>query len=481
MKNILQRWILYLLSVVAIFTSTAAGAFQPRGQWLLEKLPAYPGGVYTETLYNTGTGLDQELPTKSKPEPRPTYSYMQLVRQTSLADFYRYCAKLDRLGWRQTFFNRIEKNVYAAYESGEKRVYFYYNGGSGVARVIDDCCNSASLDAFSADETEDDFAPAVYQFSYPYKDSLHSDPALFHGNGMLYVIRLSDGSLIVIDGGSLYQTSLANIDEFRAFLYRITDQKPGSRLRVALWYGTHLHGDHNAFFQKFMRLYHEEVTVERFAFNYQANEVLHTNAYVKRLRNHIAKFYPDAAYVKVRPGYRFQLRDADCQVLYCHEDFVDPADASRTADNANDASAVLRVTIRDKRFLFLGDAGLIAEDVLLKNFTKQTLNADVLQAAHHLYNDLHRLYPVVAPSYVFCPQSGRRAAEQPLDAYLTLRQLVPADRFCFADENIVYGFLPDHDIMTMEMIPVSCTAYDGSPLTEHGEQEPPENEDEPLS
>lgn len=448
-----------LLAVAGLFGQPKAA---DHGKWLLPDVPSFDAGVYSTALYNTGTGLDQELVPEDAPDAAvdPHYSYMQLVRNATLTDLLSYCAKLERLGYRQTFCNQIENNAYFGYEKGEKRIYVWRSGSTNEVRVADDCCNTASLDAFGY---ENDAAgktqPGVYQFSYPYKDALHPDPEVYAANGMLYAVVLSDRRVIVIDGGHSLQATDRNLAEFWRFLHEATGKKADAKIKIAMWFGTHMHRDHNAFFLRFLRRYHEKVDVERYFFNFQADAVVPSIQAVCRLRRQAATLYPEAKYVKPRPGYRFRLQDAVCEVLYTHEDHVCAADASWRMDNANDASTVLKLTLGGKSFLFLGDAGLIVQETLLRNFTAATLRADALQAAHHLYNNLTALYPVVSPTWVFCPQSGLRARTQPLAAFGTLSALVPEKNLLFADGGLCYGLLPDGaGELTLKEIPVDCDA-----------------------
>ena len=142
---------------------------------------------------------------------------------------------------------------------------------------------------------------------------------------------------------------------------------------------------------------------------------------------------------------------------------MDAKDASWGFTNANDISAVLRVTLGGKTFLFLGDSDRIPADILLKKYSWVTLKADVLQAAHHLFNDLPELYRVIRPKYVFCPQSKLRAETEPMEAYETLRKLLPKPQFFFASEGIVYGLTPgENGAFTVSETPVDCIPYDGT-------------------
>ncbi len=462
-----------------------------QGVWLLTDIPAYGAGTYSTALYNTGTGLDyefaptedtgeiQEDPDESETdpteEPAEQYthkdSFMQIVSGTTQSDFTAYCGKLEQNGYTRTFSNQLENNYYAGYAKEGSSVYLIHDGNQNVTRVIDDCVNTVSLDQFSysydgiTSTAAETAAPGVYQFSYPYYDSKHNMRELFASNGMLYVIQLPDNRLVVIDGGSSYQASNQNIAEFIRFIRKLTGKTKNDVIDIAMWYGTHSHADHINFFYKTVRKFHTQLNVQRAMFNYQSQTTLPYTKKATKLKKSLKTWYPDLLYVKGRSGYQFTLGDADFQILYTQEECIRPLDASCPFTNANDASAVLKVTLGGKSFLFLGDAYLIVQTNLLKNFTAATLHADVLQAAHHMYNDLTKLYPVVAPTYVMCPQSRLKTEETGLTSYQTLRRVVPEENFFFAGDNIVYGFLPQpYGNMEITQTPVACGAYDNSSL-----------------
>lgn len=508
----------FMTIAVFLHLAPAPQPVQDHGRWLLSSVPAYEAGQYCETLYDTGTGFENEVLSTAAKKSR-----MQLVRDTTLQDALNYGRRLADGGFRQTFFNRIGQSYSFAYQNDAQGIYYTFNAETGEARIIDDCCNTVSLDAFGYDsaapepdtdpepptepvETEPfdpqetdvngeneptspavtpttpteptvptpttqpyiapaDFVlhPGVYQFSFPYYDEKHNDSKRYAKNGMLYVVVLTDGRLVVIDGGAPYQCADQNINAFIRFAREITGKSTGERIDIALWYGTHCHADHIDFFYKLIHKHRSEFRLERVMFNYQSNDTIPYSSRVDKFRNLLQKRYPKAKYVKCRSGYAFSLRDARFEILYTHEDAVNAQDASLSAANANDCCSVLRMTLKGKTFLFLGDANLVTQRILLQKYDAAVLRADVLQASHHMINDLTELYPVVAPTYVMCPQSKSRTITQ-YPSYYTFLKLAPAERMYFADQG-VYGFLPQGSgAVHVSYRWVDCVGYDNSGL-----------------
>lgn len=463
-----NRIVAFFMSVLAVF-SGISGMFGKNaarhGEWLLEGVPEFGAGCYSTALYNTGTGLDHEKTTGETPEIHPTFSYMQLISGTTVCDVKRYCALLAKNGYTETFRSQIENNEACAYEKDGRGVYVYFNAFSGETRVIDDCCNTSSLVDFGycAKGTAPAAQPGVYQFSYPYTDAAHPDDSIYGNSGMMYIILLSDAKVVIIDGGEYKHSTDQNTAELYRFLRGLTGKTESEQIEIAMWYCTHCHSDHMYLFNKLLHDYHDKIKVERLMFNFQPDSTLEKEASVTDLLHFIERYAPDAAYVKCRPGYSFTLQDAHFEVLYAQEDAVHATDATWSFTNANDISAVLRVTLGGKTFLFLGDSDQIPADILLKKYSWISLRADVLQASHHLYNDLPKLYHVIRPHFVFCPQSKLRAESEPMEAYETLRKLLPKPQFLFASEGIVYGLTPGANCrLTVSETPVDCIPYDGS-------------------
>ena len=129
----------------------------------------------------------------------------------------------------------------------------------------------------------------------------------------------------------------------------------------------------------------------------------------------IRKYYPDVKFLKFHSGQRFNLSDLGIEVLYTHEDAIGTAqfEAALASEKAvtfdirdyNSSSSVIRFTIDGKTFILLGDISSGAEAVIAKNFSAEILHSDAMQAAHHCFNYLRVLYPLIAAPTVMMPNS----------------------------------------------------------------------------
>ena len=61
------------------------------------------------------------------------------------------------------------------------------------------------------------------------------------------VIRLSDNSLILMDGGAKYQATKEGTGELMSFLREITGTSEGEKIRISSIIITHAHSDHKKY------------------------------------------------------------------------------------------------------------------------------------------------------------------------------------------------------------------------------------------
>ena len=85
---------------------------------------------------------------------------------------------------------------------------------------------------------------------------------------MLYVLRLRDNSVIIIDGGEIEQATEEACDEFMRRLEDLTNTEKGGKIRVAAWICTHNHDDHMDVFTKLLKREKDILCVERVMFNF---------------------------------------------------------------------------------------------------------------------------------------------------------------------------------------------------------------------
>lgn len=449
-----QRFIALFMTLVLSLLLSLGAVSRRTEAWALA-LPVYEGGRISKSLYLDGSGIknDGDGPTGSE-------SLMELVRGTNESQYENYCKTLEEAGCRTVYKNALGGVTCAAFRRGEKLYYTYYAKRKNEVRIIEDN-NTLNFEDFGYECGSGEGA-TVYQFDYPYlDDGERSDETRYANNGMMYVIHLADNSLIVIDGGAIRQSSDQNIDECIGFLHKITGTQAGEPIRIALWYGTHGHSDHITFFYKLLGYYHDELLLERVMFNYPSFRLVEQDERTNMFRNRLAQLYPDVKYLCPHTGMSFPLANVTIDVLYTQEDAVSANTGKTPVKNPNDGSTVCRITAAGRRLLITGDIDLLAQDKILALHDPRELKADVLQAPHHLYNNVVLLYRYAGADFVLCPMSEGHG--KTLWGYKAARLFYKKDQLLFAG-SALYGVAMNADGLTLSVDHTACGPYDDSSM-----------------
>lgn len=442
----------FIQAIMIYFGSTGVNT----QKWKLEGIPAYEEGVVCETVYNTGSGLLSD-----KDGVAETDGKMQLVSATDKKDYDAYCKMLEEKGFDRVYSNELEGVVCNAFRKNGKLFYTYFCESLGEVRVIEDSCTK-DFEDFGYTYSEGS-AVTVYQFDYPYCNSLNKEEEkTYSTNGMMYILRLADNSLVVIDGGSIRHSSDKNIEECMKFMRSITGTKDGEKLRIALWYGTHGHSDHVTFFYKLLGFYHKDIDLERVMFNYPNLALIEHDERINMYRNRLQKFYPDVKYLAPHTGMSFNIANLRFDVLYTHEDAVSALTGKTPIKNANDGSTVCRLTAAGKRFLVLGDLNVLGESKIVNMHGKEVFKTDVLQAPHHLYNSDTVIYANSKADYVLCSMAYNRAKLGML-GYSSAKLFYSRDKLLFADDAL-YGIEMSESGLSLSVSHTDCVEYDGSSM-----------------
>ncbi len=216
-----------------------------------------------------------------------------------------------------------------------------------------------------------------------------------HG-GMGYILQLSDGSYIIVDGG--YDTDA----DAEAIFDVLVQNKPldCEKPVIAAWFITHQHADHYGALYRFTRNYKDAVEVNAFFCNfpYRDFDDIHPQN-CRNLEGVMASWTGAALYRKLHSGMRFRICNADVTVICSFED-VYPFDFS----DGNDTSLVFQVSLGGQRILFTGDAEY-GESDRMKYLDASVLQSDFLQYPHHGYDKQckENFYEKVNPAVVLWP------------------------------------------------------------------------------
>lgn len=328
-----------------------------------------------------------------------TVSFKSLDRST----FESYIAGLKANGFELYTENSIENNNFYTYFKGEQEIYAIYLENTKTAKIMiaPKSITDTSILKPDASYVKGDREITFTQLGLTYaadheKDAGTKHPdADYYTSGMSYVIRLDDGSFIIIDGGYDKQGDADRLYETMVL------QSGSENIKVAAWIFTHMHSDHVEVFTKFAKSYSDKVTIERFIYNRPGSGQIgsHTDSFSK-IRPYMEQYYSNVPRIKAVAGQKFFIRSCEIEILYSY-------DISQSAlKNYNNSSLVFTLKAEGKQIMILGDYSE-AGPILNKIYTSDTLKSDVVQVAHHGISDGNDiLNRMIAADYAFWPVSA---------------------------------------------------------------------------
>ena len=388
----------YLSVPVDLYYTSKLSAEEAYGKYWRMSLPVYAAGVVSGT-YNTGMGISMDVGSQT--------GRMQVVSKTTAEEFADYLKLLGEKGYEEKYRKEANGCTYVQYYYAARKrlVYAYFIEALGEARIIEDT-NSMLIDDFSY--TCADGEAAIYQYAMMTEYS-----APYEANGMFYIIRSADNKLILVDGGSITQATEKAVVELLAFMREITGKTENEKIDISAIFVTHLHSDHYSMITRLMsdEKYYSQLNVERFMHNVPS----WTEGSLS-----FSKVFPNMSFMKLHTGQSFTLGNVGFDVLFTHEDYVDPRTGRTIITEFNNTSTVLKVTLNGRSVIITGDWSggewtsappEFAEGqrrMLLMHTNDKTgynaLNADVIQFAHHAFNTyVGDIYKTVGAEYAFAP------------------------------------------------------------------------------
>ena len=404
-----------------------------RTSWPMPVFPAFPTGTLVEQAYTSSMAFRRV----DNPEE---YYKLLMVTDTTAADFIAYADALKADGFTVTPHATDTDTVLSYWvSSAEDRMYMYYTPSTRQARFILDRFDNVPLEdfAYTYDKQEDDnttfymyglkmhphginigetYPPesevAFYERYPELRCKIGLKQETYKNCGAMYVIKLADNSVMIIDGGEHRSMCVEQAIYFNNFLHRITNTPIGEKVRISCWFITHPHGDHMTGFVRFMNGFHDYYELERVTFNMEG-ESFGFGA--------LKSWYPNMRYHRLHTGEHFTLADMQIDVLFTLEDLIRPGsmlcecwreglepEKIPLRRDENNTSAILRLTIDGRTVLITGDTAKQSNIVLLRNYEKDdyaALRADILQIPHHAWNNLPDLYRAARPQYSVFNQS----------------------------------------------------------------------------
>jgi len=307
----------------------------------------------------------------------PKYSLHQMnhtakvlrLEEQDAAAFDRYCAALEVQGFSKKEERDSAYSLYCAFQGKEECIFInYFKNTKELQIVAEENCRYFD---FSAPAATPSAAPQITQ--------LHLSDF-----GMSYILRLSDGRFILIDGGNRFEADADRLFE------ALSKNSPTKTPVIAAWIITHPHSDHYHCLFPFFERHGKKVKVERFLLNFcKADDFAH----YPKLSSDDARLPHDtseqtniplldqlieksgAARFMPQTGQTYKIGDATLEFL------SSLADTIHCSNNINAASLVFRMEFGGQVILWTADAAFSYARIP-ERYGKY-LKSDILQVPHH--------------------------------------------------------------------------------------------------
>lgn len=322
-------------------------------------------------------------------------------------DLSDYLQCLTASGFSMISETEMNGNRFSIYRKNTCQVVLYWYPGKALFKVI--CGPAGYLPEFARPAVDPVCTPEVTQLGRIAAGESYPNGA----PGMSYVIRLSDGRFIVIDGGPRDREGK---DE-EALMDFLNREKPPAQERpvIALWIITHAHSDHTRLAAGFLKDHHAEVTVQTLAFQFPDFEAVTMKEDAAALQTIAMQFkaaaeayLPGANRLILHTGMVFWVGDAKIEVLFTPENH-----APAVFPTGNHTSIAFCMQLGGKRMVFLGDSERSNCRFMAEAYGTY-LKSDILQVTHHGVNGGSLdLYQAIDPEICFWAIDERRFLTHP--------------------------------------------------------------------
>ncbi len=380
-------------------------------------VPAYSGGTSSSWMTYDG-GLGTALGDTG------ASSKMRIVTGTTSSQYSTYRDLLKSKGYTVLYSKSVDaktdgtNNRHYKFLSpdGTYVIYTYWTPATSQVRIIVDThvdtlrkFTYTSPDRLAAETGKTE----VYMYSLTastdgFKNTSDYATENRSNSGSMFIVKMPDNSLFVVDGGTTYQMGDRACEQLYAFMRSITGVPEEEKIIINTWFVSHLHFDHCAGFPRFLHKYNTEFELLNIMYNFDIEGA--SQKYVRR----VARLFPNAKYYKQHTGESFDICGVQFDVLYTVEDRYKPNSSNKLILNdsaclgnyteENNGSTVLRMTFDGKEMLLTGDIEK-ADAVLMAMYPAADLKSDLLQIPHHAFDNHTTLVKTVAPTISFINQA----------------------------------------------------------------------------
>lgn len=332
-------------------------------------------------------------------------SKMYIANNATLANFTNFCNSLKTAGYTAYATNdTLHTNRFATYVTKEQIVSVMFFEPKKVMKVVIDPRSTFGLPGTKADNVYAKPTKATEFVQLGLKQISGAGE-----NGMGYLVKLSNGKFVVVDGGFAYDSGGGG--NSAKFILDTMKKMQGNSNKpvIAAYIVTHIHTDHAGGFMGFANNYANQVTIEKFIYNQpsdaQMNAVSNMGGRKSWLPDAINKLKSAGSLksvIKAHPGMQIYLAELTITIMGTI-DVIEDSNHTKMK-NGNDSSVVSMFEINGGKVLLSGDCepqeGEIIRDIYGGIGNKNSpLKADFIQVAHHGYGNTNT-------DYIGCDQNA---------------------------------------------------------------------------
>ena len=370
--------------------------------------------------------------------------YMVDFGGVSRDKFEAYCNNLTADGLTLYAEKKLESNIYKTYCNDKYVVTTIYTAYNSVCKVLTEPLSATALPTKAEDNQ---YTPVDGCDTTITQIGMLNDNLGETYNGMCYVVRLADGSFIVVDGGFSFEG-------YKDRIYNVLKKQAPDpdHIVIAAWMITHAHDDHVDVFESFFKAYADKVTIERFICNLPSAEQV-ANIWEpewdrsKTVRSLLEQYFPNVPTIKAHPGQEFYIRNAKIDIIFTIDIYEDEL------RDFNNTSVVFKLEAEGKKMIFMGDHDDKGK-TMSSLYRMQTLKSDIMQVAHHGLpeNSSNELAALIKPKYAFWPSGAQVVKNGTVDLFE-----VAQNEYIMNNCEI---FLAEDNVFVMKMKDCSVVKYE---------------------
>lgn len=285
-------------------------------------------------------------------------------------------------GYSQLAVNTVEGAKFETIllNKSDELVTIYWLKSAKEVRVVAEKIDTKALSVLEKNSTTDTGTLTMVQIGVQRGKST-DNPSI----GMCYVIKLSNGNALIIDGGYNYDECAENI--YNTLQKLNIDKNADGKFVIEAWVFTHRQRDHVGVLENFAALYGNETEVSYFLYQLPTNK---DASYVGSGKSSEETFhtlcktsYPNAIYVNPHVGLNYYFGNATISMLYTPDVLWS---TQKKLFHYYDNSLIFNVHGGDTGFLCMGDAGEIAAERSWSLFEERAFESGLLQIPHHGQN-----------------------------------------------------------------------------------------------